>query len=421
MADALVRIRFEDTGAEAGATRVANALGRLERGEPTRALRLVRGAMDELATSAAGVHPALGRLASTLTMFGIGGAVGIAAVGGLAAIALEVKALLNIVPNLENSFKKLNDEFAKIGGPGAAAQMRISAIQDRMAGLQEATVGDRIMGVLRSLGGGQRGSGALGEFETVRDISRATEGTTLRLELYRAHADAMKLHADAIKKDVEARDALRRARHISDSIPTSPLERVGADLYRRAAFGEGGNVSPLDALTGAGTTPLSNTMNAPGLAAQGRWDPGPPDAKRPSDRRNIELAVGAAMSVVSRLAQAGGAGAAVGGLGSAATALSGLKGISAGAANILGPLGIGLSALSGIMGLFGGHQQTHVIIDGYDSHALTQQQQLMLALTGFKGLSIDILSAGGDVDRILYALGRSSRTDGNMRIPPGAR
>src|SRR5256885_14059164 len=105
MPDALVRIRFEDTGAEAGANRVAAALKRMERSEPTRALRLVRGEMENLAVSAAGLQPALGRGASALTSLGIGGAAGIAAVGGLAAIGLEVKALLNIVPSLEEKFK----------------------------------------------------------------------------------------------------------------------------------------------------------------------------------------------------------------------------------------------------------------------------------------------------------------------------
>src|SRR5438876_3860165 len=128
MPDALVRIVLQGDEAVAGADRVSQALGRLERGEPTRALRQTRLAVDELANAATGLHPALGRVASTLAQLGIGGAVGIAAVAGLSAIGLEVKSLLDIVPNLEKAFGKLNDEFAHMSGPGAAGFANLHAL-----------------------------------------------------------------------------------------------------------------------------------------------------------------------------------------------------------------------------------------------------------------------------------------------------
>ncbi len=59
------------------------------------------------------------------------------------------------------------------------------------------------------------------------------------------------------------------------------------------------------------------------------------------------------------------------------------------------------------------------MIDGYSSKAMTQQQQLLLALTGFKGVGVSILSAGGDVPLSVYALGRQSASDGSLRLPPG--
>ena len=124
--------------------------------------------------------------------------------------------------------------------------------------------------------------------------------------------------------------------------------------------------------------------------------------------------------VAAALALAGGAAGGsvaggISGLGGAASALSGIRGLGA-----LGPVGAVLGGLGGLFSLFGGKQQVHVMIDGYDSHALSQQQQLMLALTGFKGLSIDVLSSGArDVNRTLYELGRQGRTDGTLRIPPG--
>ncbi len=108
----------------------------------------------------------------------------------------------------------------------------------------------------------------------------------------------------------------------------------------------------------------------------------------------------------SVLAGLGGATQAIGGI-------SALKGLP-----VIGDIGAVASALGGIFSLFGGSRPA-VMIDGYSSRALTQQQQLLLALTGYKGVNVNVLSAGGDTARIAYQLGRDARTDGQSRVPPG--
>src|SRR5258708_16671567 len=118
MADALVRVVLEGDNAVAGANRIDQALGRLERTEPTRAVRSTRVAIDELATQGPGLHRILGRLLASFTELGIGGVVGLAAVGGLAAIGLEMKALIGFGDALDAKMLKLNTTLAQ-GSPAA--------------------------------------------------------------------------------------------------------------------------------------------------------------------------------------------------------------------------------------------------------------------------------------------------------------
>src|SRR5260370_612762 len=94
MSDALIRVVLQGDEAVAGADRVSQALTRMERSEPSYALRSTRRAIDELASSASGLHPALGRVLAQFAQLGIGGPVGLGAGAGLAGIGLEMKALI---------------------------------------------------------------------------------------------------------------------------------------------------------------------------------------------------------------------------------------------------------------------------------------------------------------------------------------
>src|SRR5260370_39519002 len=73
VADALVRIVFQGDEAVQGADRISQALTRMERSEPTRALRSTRMAIDELTTAATGLHPIFGRLIAGFSQRGLGG------------------------------------------------------------------------------------------------------------------------------------------------------------------------------------------------------------------------------------------------------------------------------------------------------------------------------------------------------------
>src|SRR6266550_242010 len=167
MPDALVRIVFQDTGAEAGANRVAAALGRLERGEPTRVLRQTRLAMDELAVAATGLNPVVGRLAATVAQFGIGGAIGIAAVGGFAAIGLEIKKILEFSGELDKSLLKLGASFAT--GPSALA-FKAAGLRQQVEELQSPGFLGTIRNTLEDMfigGGSQEGAPAIGRAATL--------------------------------------------------------------------------------------------------------------------------------------------------------------------------------------------------------------------------------------------------------------
>jgi len=127
--DALVRVRLEGDEAVAGADRISSALSRIERGEPSRALRATRMAVDELTVAATGLHPVLGRLVATFTEFGVGGAIGLASVAGFAAIGLEVRALAGEADALDKKLLKLNTTFAQ--GTSAALIFAAAASQQQ--------------------------------------------------------------------------------------------------------------------------------------------------------------------------------------------------------------------------------------------------------------------------------------------------
>src|SRR5437899_1487228 len=129
MTDALIRVVVEGGEAEAGLGRINTAMAWLERSEPTMALRSTRRAIDELATAATGLHPALGRLVSTFAEFGVGGAVGLGAVAGFAAIGLEIKSLISLSSELDQTLVKLDASFAHLGGAGATGFVQLAQIR----------------------------------------------------------------------------------------------------------------------------------------------------------------------------------------------------------------------------------------------------------------------------------------------------
>jgi hypothetical protein len=457
--------------------RMGNAFQRLEAREPTMVLRRVRGEIEMLAASALGSTGPLGRLAASLAMFGIGSTTGLVAVAGLAAIGFEMKKIIDYSDGLDKNLLKLNTTLA--GGGRAGMLFKSQAALQRGADLVAPGFLEMLV---RGVTGGDRetGAGGLGGLSDAmaqnRAAERATAATESSLESTRLHNEGLRAEKERTKAVEESVLALDKARlglhpttaqlemlaHRADVLTlslehltgpqqariehlnteTRALERVNAlheAMLNRPASAGTGNLTQ----AGVGFIPRGATY---GTAPQIGWFGRPEEEDRSGltdlgrvgvmgagggrvgavsssssaegRTRDINLAVGAAMATISGLARGDAAGA-IGGLGSAATALSGMKSLAS-AAPVLGPAGIALSVISSLFSLFSSGQAT-VMIAGYSSKALSQQQQLLLALTGFKGLNIDILSAGGDVDRVLYALGRAGRTDGNMRVPGGGR
>lgn len=521
MPDALVKIRLEGDEAVAGADRLTAALGRMERSEPTRALRSTRTAVDELAASAAGLSPALSRVIANFAQMGIGGVTGLAAVGGIAAIGLEIKKIIDIVPELETKFRKMNEEFAKMGGPGSVGRAHIADIQDRLSTLSKGDWWTKGLSALRAIGGGTPGEGALGVYEGIEQIQQRTEEGTLKNELQRMHAEALKYHADAMSQRTVAPTALQgietRAKEMrgfaeaaeltaaklalarqgitdaSDPIYVDRLERIKgkfqgittglsdlsaaakkaasdaeilkATLERTAEGVLSGGVlfgdvvhakvnqrtgvrtgpsfgsrnmatGPLAAQRGnAGAISISGAIEAQtagdvftgqslmSMTSQTANRPGESpmaEAARKRERSDTAREIGAVVGATFALIASGhgGAAAALAGAGGLASSIGGLSALSKTAASGFGIAGVALSGIGMLASLFSSGPPT-VMIDGYSSRALSQQQQLLLALTGYKGVNVQVLSAGGDTARIAYQLGRDARTDSQSRIPPG--
>jgi len=197
------------------------------------------------------------------------------------------------------------------------------------------------------------------------------------------------------------------------------LESPGAAERERAAQRRS---LGLEDVTGAGTTPIEQTMMG-GQPGSGKPEKAAKDAGEKMGRLVGEMfahVVAAATAGTTRarqiIAQA------------FATKLNKITqdaideavksgGLSKMAGGILG--GLAGAAVGLISGLFTSGPPA-VMIDGYSSKAMNQQQQLMLALVGFRGLGISILSAGGgDLSGVVNLIGRQSASDGSLRLPPG--
>src|SRR2546427_12247393 len=109
MADILIRARLDASEAETGLSRLSTAYERLERREPTLALREARSAMGALGAEAFGVSGTLGRLVTTLGAFGAGTPLALGIVGLVAAF----QKWNSYVDGLNDKFLKLQQTLAR--------------------------------------------------------------------------------------------------------------------------------------------------------------------------------------------------------------------------------------------------------------------------------------------------------------------
>lgn len=451
MPDALVRVVLQGDEAVAGADRITQALGRMERGEPTRALRSTRTAIDELAASASGLNPALARVIANFAQMAVGGAPGLAVVGALSGAALAAAASYRVwtadARDLEEQHKKtmkaaegfaakvagLGGEIrASLSGAGGAAPSYLRTLLGEFGiGSGGAHVGE---GLNEQLVGQQAAVTSFAAQLTHQFGSVADAPTALRTHLRELTDQAVatareigvlnaalgKLHREEMDRAIERRERPPLTALVEGTLPT-----LGATV-RDIQMGRVGPAAAADALLHGVTTTGGGGMGAAQGYIQGaetRYDPGAPDdpkrGKKPSDTHAQEAIISSTLALIASGRGGIGAGiSALGGVSSAVGALPSLAKDHAGLASSLGIAGVALGGLGMLASLFSSGPPT-VMIDGYSSRALSQQQQLLLALTGYKGVNVQVLSAGGDTARIAYQLGRDARTDSQSRIPPG--
>lgn len=181
-ANAAKRVRQELLNLKDGATatsgtltdRLGAAFQRLERREPLLVMRQIRGAVDELALSAVGAAGPFGRLAFSLASLG-GGPILLGAIGGFAALALEVKTLVGFTDALEKSLFKANQQLAQVVGGGASRAFAALAASQRAEEPERPNIFLRAFAAIGSRAG--LGEGDLAEALAVGQASKIATAT----------------------------------------------------------------------------------------------------------------------------------------------------------------------------------------------------------------------------------------------------
>lgn len=462
MTDALIRVVVQGDEAVAGVGRIEQAFGRLERNQPTMALRTTRRAIDELAVAATGLHPVMGRVLATFAEMGIGGAVGLGAVAGFAAIGLEIKTILEFADKLDKKLIQLNTTIARgptslafkaqafgqqadeLQNPGvwqtikntamdmltdkgaavgraaelATAQTGAALAQrdyekaqfdEQRRGLRETSkaLADSAFAIDRLKAGLHPTNVQLAALDsasrlTAIALSGANEETKKRLQLLELERAGLE-HVNAATKDRQARDDQRRKDEAA-----FPTVGVVGDVYYRARLGRGGNVS---SSTDMGT-PFENTIRGASAMAAGTWNPGPPSKAADNKIDSARLAA-EAVALLGALKQGGAAGI-FGAAGGIASDLGGLKGLGG-----FTPIGIGLNVVSGLFGMFDhSAERRHReemekltrLIQNTDKRGQPDHTSITIMLNG-KEVS------GALVDDVIYQINRMSRRDATPRLP----
>jgi hypothetical protein len=436
--DPVVRFRVDDTDAVSHLARLDAALARFERSEPQRVIRSTAMAFEHMAASAIGVEGPLGRVASTLLMFGTGGAVGIAILGGLAAISLAMKVMAEDAKKAAQETKKLTDELTKLSPHGVveAARIQISPLQIEASRIQaELDARARFRAQFGPLGAlipdfddGKRKRLA----ELNKQIADITNTQILPAE--RAWTEELRKREEIAERERQRRLKALRDQAVIDAelagfrgqglggvqpfgldigaffagLPSRPAPS-GAAFNRPTTFGASGGgprfqIPGFGAMTGADTS----------IALAGH-PPVPPEvigAIKDTQQRLLVSIIGSVTNVIAALAAGGGPGAALAGIGAGISLVPG--GQIAGA--VLGGLGAIISA-------FGKSKDAQpVMIMGYSTYALTQEEQVMLATLGVKGVRIGLIGTQSQADAVIPELARSSRLGpGGIRLPVGGR
>jgi hypothetical protein len=224
------RVQQELLNLRAGATATAGTLSeqlgqafqRLERHEPTLVMRQLRGTIDDIAASAIGAHGPVGRLAVSLAGLAPGGALTLGVIGGLAAIGLEIKAIVGFTDALERSLFKANQQFAQMTGGGAALAFRA------MAASQAAENPDRPNIFVRGIAAiGSRAGLGEGDLAEAIAVGQASKIATATQEAARFWELFHRGQEEARRREEQRQQDQQRA--VIDQLATNARLRLGPE------------------------------------------------------------------------------------------------------------------------------------------------------------------------------------------------
>lgn len=442
--DAIVRFRVDDGEATSKLQRLDVALSRFERGEASRVIRGTAMAFEHMAASAIGVEGPLGRIASQLLMFSTGA--GLGATAAIAGLAAGFHVLDQVGEKLDETLRNVNMQVATLAK--ADFSKFLIGIQDTQAKIEklsEPSFMQNVLGTAAFIVGGK----GLEESVTHSFLFRGRESELAGLQTGIAN---QLLGVPGAREQSEQAARERKVRRnlelFNGAYRFDPNNAFGTPTGFQLPGGDFGaaaraRFSGQGVLLGGGTsqmeqelrkifagleTPIERIRHQIDLVKQAQADGLDigEDYDRALHRLNEAMAKATARSdqlgltivtavsgAIAAIASGGGAGAALGGIGS-------LIGAIPGPHNKL--IGAGVAGLGAIVSLFDHKDKTpEVIVAGYGDRALSQEQQIMSALTGALALQIGLVGvSAGNRDQVIAELARSSRLGpGGIRIPAG--
>ena len=422
MADTLIRVHLDDSGATTGLQRLGTAMEIMERRSASGAqgLRSVEFGLRTLAAEAVGITGPLGRVAEGLLSFAGGSTLVLTVAAGIGIVTLAMRELSKESAQAAKDAKELDARLIALGAHGAlvVAQKGVQPLQVEAAAIQAR---------LRRMAG-------VGDALTPAQESER-EGLEMRLlELQKRIADVT--NQQVIPAERKVNEELRkqteeRLKHLrAQAILT-------AEAQGFLGLGLGGPhllSDPFAPARGIGLGPTTFAeVRTPAPIGIGFGGFGPIDLRPRRDFDSAEVdkaaeklsaklagAVALAIASVASGARGGDVGGAITGVGGALGALAaagtpaalGGVGMSATLAS-LGPVGAGVSIFGTLLTLFASHKPS-VTISAYEAQALAQMKEVRgEPLT----TSYTVISAADDARRVQYGQGRLAAKGVITRIP----
>jgi hypothetical protein len=442
--EAIVALSTTASSSIGGLQGLGGALTKMERREPALVLRELRTTLVGLGAESIGTTGPLGRLAVTLTSFGVGGAVGLAAIGGLAGIGFEIKKLVDLGGQMDERLQKVNERFAQMV-PAAAALSRVNDLRQQVADLEKA-------GTVEAISGGPNARTRHPDDVTLAmRIERESQLATARNELAQSIRDFQRTQAGQLAAgETKRADELRKR---NEALALQPLQSRGLFLPGYQTAGEralagfdttvsglrnqtisSGNIRQRGEaafleqertrgaqITQEALTPLQlftqrmeelrQLFETGSISAQTRTQAEKKykdelDASvAKADKAGSVASISAGFAIGRSLLTSGNGAQAFGGV------TSGIGGLLAKSNPVLSAV---FSGISGLSSLFGGSSGVKVNIRTIEEQALDQLRHLIPAA---QVLSVNIVSPGGQVKDVQYALNRATRLDSIPRLP----